>query len=591
MDDLSKPTAATVWADYKDALRNSGRLTEDEVILLRWIEPHWDGDFMLVLDWAEHLNPEHVAAVLARNVDIWDLLPWNFDLAWGQAYEVEPDVPMEAQDAQEERPPRKSQTDRLIELALSTSLELFLDENGEPSASIPIEDHREICALNSRRFKWWLRRLLYQAQSKAAYDEALRGAVGVLSGMTAFAENPVKWTLHNRVACHDGALWYDLADPQWRAIRIDANGWQVVENPPLIFKRFKHQAPQVIPAHVSSEEAPAELARLRKYAPLSEPGQYILDMAYLGTCYIADIAHPIPILHGAQGSGKSVRFKAQRLLVDPSQAALCSLSRKEDDLVQLLAHNWMAYFDNVAYLPDWQQDALCRACTGQGFSKRMLYTDDEDVIFSFKRCVGLNGINVAATRGDLLDRSIVFQLERLEERKPEAELWAEFEHDRPYILGAIFTTLSGAMRQDEAHAHAMAAFFRMADFTSWAYRFMNALDESGDAFLNAYAEHIKARSAIAVEAHPLGAAILAFMQGKERWEGKPSDLLSQLTEVAISERIDIDSKAWPKSAVWLTRRLNEIKTDLVEMAIKASYGRGEERTLTLANSQAERKEQ
>ena len=31
-----------------------------------------------------------------------------------------------------------------------------------------------------------------------------------------------------------------------------------------------------------------------------------------------------------------------------------------------------------------------------GFSKRELYSDDADVIYNFKRCVGLNGINIVA---------------------------------------------------------------------------------------------------------------------------------------------------------------------------------------------------
>jgi len=479
---------------------------------------------------------------------------------------------------------RKSQTDRIIELALATSLELFLDGNGEPHASIPVERHREVCALNTRRFKWWLRCLLYRADRKAAYDEAIRGAVGVLAGMAAFAENPTKQTLYNRVAWgDDGALWYDLADEQWRAIRITPDGWQIVENPPHLFRRFKHQSPQVIPEYVPVDEAAEELDRLRKYARLNDPKLYTLEAAYLGTCYVPDIAHPIPHWYGPQGAGKSVTSRVFRSLIDPSQA-LCSLSRKEDDLVQMLDHNWTAYFDNVTYLTDWQQDLLCRACTGQGFSKRRLYTDDEDVIYSFKRCVGLNGIDVMATRGDLLDRSIIFQLERIENRKPEAELWAEFEQDRPRILGAIFATLSAAMKQDEGTANAMAAYFRMADFVGWAYRFLNALDGSGDAFLNIYAEHIKARSAVAIEAHPLGAAILAFMQGKDQWEGKPSELLSQLNKVAIEENIDTDSKVWPKSAVWLTRRLNEVKTDLAEMGIKIVQEEGGDRTLTLTQA-------
>ena len=39
------------------------------------------------------------------------------------------------------------------------------------------------------------------------------------------------------------ALWIDLADPQWRSVRLTAGDWTVVENPPSLFRRFTHQQP------------------------------------------------------------------------------------------------------------------------------------------------------------------------------------------------------------------------------------------------------------------------------------------------------------------------------------------------------------
>ena len=36
-------------------------------------------------------------------------------------------------------------------------------------------------------------------------------------------------------------------DSEWRAVRIDARGWQVIDQPPPLFRRYSHQAPQVMP--------------------------------------------------------------------------------------------------------------------------------------------------------------------------------------------------------------------------------------------------------------------------------------------------------------------------------------------------------
>ena len=104
--------------------------------------------------------------------------------------------------------------------------------------------------------------------------------------------------------------------------------------------------------------------------------------------------------------------------------------------MQKLSHHWAALFDNVAGLSGWQSDALCRAVTGEGFSKRQLYTNDEDIIYHFQRIIGLNGINVVATRADLLDRGILIGLERIspDQRRDEEEMEAAFQEARPYIL-------------------------------------------------------------------------------------------------------------------------------------------------------------
>jgi hypothetical protein len=77
--------------------------------------------------------------------------------------------------------------------------------------------------------------------------------------------------------------------------------------------------------------------------------------------------------------------------------------------------------------------------TGSGFSKRELYTDDDDIIYNFKRCIGFNGINLAATKLDLLDRGLIIKLERiLEERMRKIkDMWNDFEKLRPQPILAV----------------------------------------------------------------------------------------------------------------------------------------------------------
>jgi transposase-like protein len=138
------------------------------------------------------------------------------------------------------------------------------------------------------------------------------------------------------------------------------------------------------------------------------------------------------------------------------------------DLIIAATNSWCAAFDNISNLPPWLSDAYCRPSTGGGFSARELCTDSEEVLFDATRPVILNGITDVATRPDLLDRGLIVTLPPIpeEKRRPEAELWRDFEKARPRIPGALFDAVSGALGAVESVR--LEGMPRMADFAVWA---------------------------------------------------------------------------------------------------------------------------
>lgn len=106
-----------------------------------------------------------------------------------------------------------------------------------------------------------------------------------------------------------------------------------------------------------------------------------------------------------------------------------NIPRDINELVQQLYHNYIVYYQNLSTIKEWISDALCEAVTGTEFSKRQLFTDDEDIIYFFQRCISFNGVNLVATKADLLDRKISIQLERIPKRKNRKlpDMWNEFE--------------------------------------------------------------------------------------------------------------------------------------------------------------------
>jgi hypothetical protein len=105
-------------------------------------------------------------------------------------------------------------------------------------------------------------------------------------------------------------------------------------------------------------------------------------------------------------------------------------------------------FDNLSSLPSWLSDALCRLASGGSFALRQLYTDADEVLFQAARPTILNGIEDVITRQDLADRAIFLTTGSLrdEQRRPEAEIWREFELARPRILGALLDAAAHGFR-------------------------------------------------------------------------------------------------------------------------------------------------
>jgi hypothetical protein len=108
--------------------------------------------------------------------------------------------------------------------------------------------------------------------------------------------------------------------------------------------------------------------------------------------------------------------------------------------------------DAVSCFPTWISATLCRRATGGGFAVRQLYTDQDEVLFDAARPVILNGIEDIVTRPDLADRAVFLTLEPIpeERRRPEAELWAVFEAERPGILGVL---LDAVLKVTPAQTH------------------------------------------------------------------------------------------------------------------------------------------
>src|SRR5205085_4550335 len=92
-----------------------------------------------------------------------------------------------------------------------------------------------------------------------------------------------------------------------------------------------------------------------------------------------------------------------------------------------------------------------------------------------------------ATRGDLLDRSLIIDLPNIPaaKRRSEESFWKEFEIKRPRLLGGLCDGLSAALRN--LPTVRLELLPRMADFALWATASETALGFAPGAFIAAHA--------------------------------------------------------------------------------------------------------
>ncbi len=67
-------------------------------------------------------------------------------------------------------------------------------------------------------------------------------------------------------------------------------------------------------------------------------------------------------------------------MVDPSVVPFRVAPQGEEKWITAAVGSWVVAIDNASSISPWFSDALCRAVTGDGDVKRMLYTNNDLVV-------------------------------------------------------------------------------------------------------------------------------------------------------------------------------------------------------------------
>ena len=456
-------------------------------------------------------------------------------------------------------------------------VELWHCDNQVPYATIQKAGHFEHLPVNSTQFKNLLSHTHHKAEGKIPSATALDDKRRTYAGEALFEGKTYK--VFNRIGTQGPALYLDLGDADWRAIAIDAAGWQIVERPPIHFTRSTSMQP--LPMPVSGT---GDINLLRPFLNTSSETDFMMLVAWLIGCFHPKGPYPILILTGEQGSAKSTTAKVLRSLVDPANPMGRSSPQTEQDLVIAAKHNHVLAFDNLSHIKPAIADALCRISTGGGFGTRKLHTDSEEVLFDATRPCILNGIPDLASRADLADRAVIVTLPIIANtnRQTEAEFWKAFNIAAPAILAGLLDIVSTAI--ERIGSVTLSESPRMADFAKWITAAEPALGWSDGAFMQAYAANKLSVEDAAIEGNPVAEAILCLIADHQGWKGTATELIKAL-RTGYPHLTD-DPTSFPRQPNKLAGELRRVRPLLRSRGVEISFerqGKAGSKVITIGN--------
>ena len=430
--------------------------------------------------------------------------------------------------------------------------ELFRDYYGSPCATRIVNDVKKTYYIDESFENVLHADFIYNFNEPAA-DSMIKKAIKLMKYYA--NENPDPRKTYKRFAYHEGSIYLDLNDGKGSVVKADKNGWEVLVNPPIEFIRTGNMQSLPVPIQDGNYDDFFKSLNFKRESDL------ILTKAYIPCILYTEIPRPALFLVGMKGSSKSTTARLIRRLIDPVINEVLFPKNNERDMNLIFQQHPLPVFDNVQSYDERQCNFLCMAITGGGMEERKLHTNGETFYTHYKKPFISTSINVPIVAKDLVDRSIIVELEKInpEDRKDEEEIFAEFANNHASYLGGLLGVIVQALKIKPSIA--LEAKPRMADFAKMACAVGESMGVSSSDILHCYNRNKFVFYSSEYEDDRLLLLLIKFLESIGRFEGSVTELLDKLNQfVELNHKDDID--IIPKRANALSRKLKEYDEQL-----------------------------
>ncbi len=352
----------------------------------------------------------------------------------------------------------------------------------------------------------------------------------------------------------------NLCTDDWQAVRINRDGWEIIDNPPVRFRRYDHMRPQVDPIHPNGKHWALE--ELLNLTNIGKTGRDVLGVQ-LHVLMVPGIEQMGGGTLGLEGTGKTTTQRLAVAIADPRVDVESRIPRNKNDLSLHLSTHSLASFDNLTNFSEEQSDDLSRAVTGATDTMRELYTNNRTNRRRYTTPSFFNGISLTGAKPDFFDRNIIYRTQENFDgpRLSEKKLVARIQELLPYALGEIFETLSRAMSYRAEFSEENRWTPRMVDWYLWALAVAKAMGRPDGWFESIFRPMVERRDYESIADLPLTRA-LEYVAGQNGYVGTANELFTHLNDperqIPFNCQIDTRDRKWPTSAGSLGMRIKPL---------------------------------